>query len=678
MARRSTRRIYRTTLSILFGSLLGVCLPVHVSAQKQNAETERMLLSDPQVLLDLSQKVRLSGQFSQLAEMDVRAIQEAAGNVQVITTRQLEASGAYDLFEALQLVPGISFGTYTDAAAGVGIHGNWAALGGCLFLLNGLPLNENHQGGYAINERIPMSSVDHIEVLLGPASMMHGGQASLAVVNIVTRTTEQGSGTRAQVRTGIADGRLTRTVVSFSGAHRLSRNQEISYTTAYMRGNRSNTTTLLPDGRTADFSDSTATSAAHISFAYTWKKLRATMVHMEQTHETGLGGYSSQTRDLIFGLEQQERSNGRWRLGWKVAHAEQTPFFRFNTTDQHLLRTNTSNSRTSAQLVFTYKIARSLDLRLGASAYHLRSAFLARGGENVFAMSGTRSAVMNDGALFGELAHTGRVGSLVAGYRAEYNDPAGHTHAPRFSYTKTLGRMHIEALWGAGFRTPTPMYLHQHAQAMPQVERARTTNAEIGMRFGTLARFIINGYNTRILHPIVHVPDSSGQPTPLNRTLAGSEGMDLRFDLESKRVCLLAGVGLYRPLSSADVDQWLVPDSVGNGYRALPGQRAFIAVSWDISPTISIRSRYTWRSTCWSLFDHAERGSVLTQWPAEIVGNAGLTWRPGASTRLSMELGCNNLFDTYRILADPMGATSLPLVLDGRQWNFALTYKFVQ
>src|SRR5690242_9084822 len=58
-----------------------------------------------------------------------------------------------------------------------------------LLLLNGQILNEQWDGT-AYFERgaaIPWELIDHIEVILGPGSVLYGSNAMLGVINVVTR-----------------------------------------------------------------------------------------------------------------------------------------------------------------------------------------------------------------------------------------------------------------------------------------------------------------------------------------------------------------------------------------------------------------------------------------------------------------------------------------------------------
>src|SRR5687768_8367020 len=91
--------------AVLIASLVVQCSFLY---GQTNTVEERLLISDPQDLLELDGQDHLRTSTTDLQSRDVR---EAPANIQVITARQIEASGARDLFEVLQLVPGLGFCT---------------------------------------------------------------------------------------------------------------------------------------------------------------------------------------------------------------------------------------------------------------------------------------------------------------------------------------------------------------------------------------------------------------------------------------------------------------------------------------------------------------------------------------------------------------------------------------
>jgi outer membrane receptor protein involved in Fe transport len=128
----------------------------------------------------------------------------------VITADDLKRFGIRSLDEALNY---LSLGMATSSsqhaaeigARGVLIHGDYG--NHVLLLVDGHIQNEPWNGT-AYFERgagVPFEMVDHIEVVLGPGSVMYGSEAMLGVINIVTKRAKDFSGPRVIVE---ADGAL--------------------------------------------------------------------------------------------------------------------------------------------------------------------------------------------------------------------------------------------------------------------------------------------------------------------------------------------------------------------------------------------------------------------------------------------------------------------------------------
>ncbi len=116
---------------------------------------------------------------------------ELLSDVSVIEREEIERAGpSTTLPELLGRQPGIQF-TSTGAPGGVSnilIRGTNASH--ALILIDGVRVNSATLGETSLS-RIPLSQVDHIEILRGPASALYGSEAIGGVVQIFTR---QGAG----------------------------------------------------------------------------------------------------------------------------------------------------------------------------------------------------------------------------------------------------------------------------------------------------------------------------------------------------------------------------------------------------------------------------------------------------------------------------------------------------
>lgn len=667
-----------TSASIWAYCGLLVLLPTLVGAQ--DTLDTRVLRSDPRSLLARMPDGGQSVVRTTIADLGNTDVREAPAHVQVITARQIRASGAKDLQEALQLVPGLSFGRDVDDVVGVGVHGNWAEEGKMLFMLNGSQLNENDFGTYALGRRIPLDNVERIEVISGPGSVIYGGYAALGVVNVVTRSADAGQGTQAVFQGGHANGAMSRTSMTVSGSHRLGRDQEISYLASQSIGQRSNAMALLPDSTLLSFLDSTRTRTSVFQFSYRWKTLRAYMVFMDETFGVSDASYSVQLRDVILGLEQHKDIGKSWELMWRVNHADQLPWTYINTTDPDRLATNSNNQRTSVLGLVSFKPNGWFSTKIGTQGFRQFSHFLTRYNDANFSMNGQRSIAMYDIALFSETSLHGKWGTLTGGYRFEYNDLTGRFAAPRMAYTRIMGRVHAKVLWSKAFKSPTIMNLHNGPVDGPIIpEYVTSSEAELGVAIAKHGRLVINAYETRVTDPIVYVYDEATLDNYINRSSSGTRGLDLRFHWENERLTLLAGAGVHRPVTGVELPEIQLPDSLAQAFQGLPNTRALLAVGYECGSGWSLNSRATWQSRIHSYqFVDAEGTLGLLAWPEQLVVDLGVEWRPRILARLTTRVGCSNLLDTERYILSPFSNATTPLLLNGRQYTFSLIYQFIQ
>jgi len=123
----------------------------------------------------------------------------------VITAEDIKATGATDLDQVLETVPGVhvSRATITNAPVYV-IRGIQSETNPhVLLLLNGVPMNRLFKGNRGdVWGGFPLENIARIEVIRGPGSALYGADAFAGVINIVTKRSEDINGTQVGGRVG--------------------------------------------------------------------------------------------------------------------------------------------------------------------------------------------------------------------------------------------------------------------------------------------------------------------------------------------------------------------------------------------------------------------------------------------------------------------------------------------
>lgn len=117
---------------------------------------------------------------------------DVAASVEVFDQERLQATGASNLYEAMQYGTGLMIHQYGSGGSSMGnmtskvaIRGN---TNGTLVLVNGIPINI--RGTYDLND-IPVENVERVEIVRGGGSVLYGSEATGGVINIITKKERQ-------------------------------------------------------------------------------------------------------------------------------------------------------------------------------------------------------------------------------------------------------------------------------------------------------------------------------------------------------------------------------------------------------------------------------------------------------------------------------------------------------
>ncbi len=109
---------------------------------------------------------------------------EAASALDVVTAADIEASGARNLSEAIDLLPGVNIRTGGDGVPRIDIRG--LKTRHVILLLDGVPFNSAFDQQFDPT-LIPVEKIARIKVTRGPSSVLYGQGGLGGVINIITK-----------------------------------------------------------------------------------------------------------------------------------------------------------------------------------------------------------------------------------------------------------------------------------------------------------------------------------------------------------------------------------------------------------------------------------------------------------------------------------------------------------
>jgi iron complex outermembrane receptor protein len=142
----------------------------------------------------MSLKVKISTNTEQ-------TLSKAPSVVSILTAKDIKATGATNLTEILQSVPGIyirsnlfAFRPQVTFRGASGTH--------TLLMVNGVPIRDLVWSSGIFWKGLPTHMIERVEVIRGPGSALFGSDASAGVINVITKTAGRITQSEAGVRTG--------------------------------------------------------------------------------------------------------------------------------------------------------------------------------------------------------------------------------------------------------------------------------------------------------------------------------------------------------------------------------------------------------------------------------------------------------------------------------------------
>ena len=178
----NTLKIWHRSLSLTWLANLCAVQPCFALASASTSN-EYLLNLSIQELMD----IKISG--STLTDESILTV---PSSVTVFTQADIRQLGVNRLTQLANFVPG--FQSYRSDESGVQemVSNRGRRLGAAgreiLVLLDGTRLNNDYNGGAFANiPYITLANVERVEFIRGPGSAIHGANAALAVINIITQ-----------------------------------------------------------------------------------------------------------------------------------------------------------------------------------------------------------------------------------------------------------------------------------------------------------------------------------------------------------------------------------------------------------------------------------------------------------------------------------------------------------
>ncbi len=603
---------------------------------------------------------------------------ESPAIVSLITEEEIKKSGARDLTDVLNLIPGFDFGVDVEGVVGMATRGLWSHEGKILLLIDGQEMNEMLFATNQMGNHCPVDQIKKVEVIRGPGSAIYGGFAEYGVINIITKSGEDINGLSVAASYGQTESTYARRNVQLSIGKKYNK---FSYSLSAFtgQGKRSDKTFTDFYGTSIDLKNNSALDLNHINVGFTFKELSFRGIYdgynttvSDGYDKVNLNPYKEKFTSAFSELKYNYKPNDKWIITPRFSYKKQIPWQ--TEGDDSTEGYYKVADRTLGNLNVSYNITRKINLIAGAEAYQDFAKDLSDSG--TFVNEKNKISYFNQAYyLQGLLKH--RIVNLIVGGRFDHNSAYGSAFVPRLGLTKKIKKTHFKFLYSNAFRAPSIENINYQTDAGIKSEKTRVLELEAGQQLTRNSLLTVNLYDIDTKDPIVYVVDSiTFLDSYINSGRSGSRGVEAEFRIKEKWGYFFTNYAFYTVAGKEKVEDYTVEDNESI-LLAFPAHKINFSGSFKLYKGLSVNPSFLFRSSRYAYTSVDDSGSsVMEQLPASYYFNLYFYAEDVFTKGLNIGFGVFNLFNEQIKYVQPYNGYHAPLPGLSREFIIRINYNF--
>lgn len=630
-------------------------------------------------LRNLSLEELMNIEVSVNTKTNDKPLKESPSIISVITSEDIENSGARDLIDILRLVPGFNFGVDVFNTVGVGTRGNWAYDGKILLLIDGIQMNERNYGGFALGNHYPVEHIERIEVIRGPGAVNYGGFAELGVINIITKNAETIDGTHIQVTHGQMTRNVGRQNLSFMHGSKLQKDSEITIAGYVGKGQRSDELYKDYTGNTISMNNNSDLNPhfLNIGLKYGDFSSRVVIDNYRTTNRDSYGLISdplwrTDFRTWSYQATYNKLLTDDLKLTLDAGYANDVSWVTDNGFSEDFTKTTIEHFWIKNNL--RYKVSEKFNLAIGLEVNSDKSV------DNSL-INPQNIPHFHYYSLFAEGDHKSSLGNLTLGLRYDQHNLFGGSFAPRIALTKVIDKkLHYKLLYSHSFRTPMTSNVVLNSSIEP--ERTTVLEAELGYQIHQNMNIVLNIFDNKTQNTIVYdVLPETNREGYFNADKTGTRGIEAEWRFKEDWGNITISHSYYRTGVGTASNQKVIDFQNGIEQKllhlGLPAHKTVLNLNYKFTPQWNFNSSLIHNSTRYGYDGEDENGvRYLKRYSSAALVNIFFRYESPSIKGLDLGFGIYDLFNSRPPFIQPYNAGHSPLPSPSREVVFKLGYKF--
>lgn len=663
----------------VWGAVLGVALMASAAWGQDQLPDDGLGELD---LFEMDTELKKETSIASVREQGVR---ETPGVVSIVTRDEIVESGAQELGDVLQLVPGFTLALDTQGTVGLGFRGNWAHEGKVLLMIDGQEVNEHLYSTLQFGGHYPVQNIERVEIIRGPGSSTYGGYAGLAVINVITRSGKALNGGRVALDYGLfgpslasfsqrtlnleygqkiaqVEG-LSASISAYVGqAHRSGGTYSDYYGNSYpMIGNARTDPRFVNLG--VDYKD------LHFRFLYDEHRVWSRDAYDEALEQPVPTTFRSLVGDLRLQLRPTDTITVTPRLSW----SRQAPWN--DGRPGSPLYFDKTDDRYRAQVTANFLLSQTFDLLVGAEGYldHAKTHGVLDESSNTVFTNGSREVMYGNGAAFAQLVVTHPIVNVIVGARLEHHSAVGTSFVPRLALTRLWSDFHVKALYTRAFRAPGIQNIQLGLDVKP--EATQSIELEAGYQWTEEVSISANAFDISIFDPIIYSYDEETDTEGYdNFDRTGTRGLEAELRFARRGMFVNASYSL----AVANDNRVTLYRVAGNDNQmlAMPIHKVALNAGFNVWGPLQLNPSGYFVSERLGFLSGAIGAPRLGTAPPAVVLNLFATYRDLGLKGLDVSAGVRDVLNAAPPFIQPYNGGHAPLPGPGREVLLRVAYDF--
>ncbi|HEX5169897.1 MAG TPA: TonB-dependent receptor plug domain-containing protein [Cyclobacteriaceae bacterium] len=598
------------------------------------------------------------------------ATRETPGIISVVTSEEIQNSGARDMIDVLRMVPGFDVLQDLQFVMGLGLRGNWANEGKVLVMMDGQPFNDLLYQTVAVGNRFSVDAIERIEIIRGPGSAIYGGSAEYGVINIITKGAGSLDGIAVYGSGGFhkdAVGRLN------GGVTVAKKGDELSWDISLFGGSGIVSDRPYEDfegNSEADLSKVTRADPTNVNMGLRYKGLSIrTMYDQYQTSDPTMDiSYENYFLDTRYQFKFLKGT-----ITPRLQYINQVPWsYDDETTEETDFKVKAE--RLLSQVDLNYDFSRKVNLTAGLLYFHDKGTDLLDG--NIF--NNTNSIQLNNYAVYAQALFKHRLFNATAGFRWEKNNRYGSAFVPRLALTKKIENFHFKVLYSQAFRAPSIQNINLPKDGVEnKPERSGVFELELGYQFTPEMLLAVNAFTITTKDVLIFGSEGSGDDYNewySNEAKSGTNGIEVVYNVRKNGWYANLTYSFSQAIDGNTVETYMVPQT-SKQYVGFAKHKVTLNTNISLGPKVTINPTFVYMGKRFAYTEVDENDeSVANAIDPYLLANIFLNYRdvlPG----LMIGLGAYDIFNSNPSIVQAYNGYYAPVPGRTREYIIKINYQ---